>query len=72
MFKARHPAMHKRVLVSLFSGSAVAGVMADQIGNTFVLKGCTVHEPGAAQPVVADGELCIDLSNVDFMQITGE
>lgn len=64
--------MHKRVLVSLYSGNGIAGVMADQLGNTFVLKGCTVHEPGAAQPVEADGELCVDLSNIDFLQILGE
>jgi hypothetical protein len=56
------------VLVSLFSGNAISGVLTQVAGPLFILRGCTVHEPGA-QPAPADGEIVIDAANVDYFQI---
>lgn len=64
----RHPALRQRVLISLFSGNAVSGVLTQKVGNYFVLKACIVHEPGS-QPVEASGEIVIDQANVDYLQI---
>ena len=67
MFK-RHPGLNRKVLVSLFSGNAVSGVLVTA-GPLFILKGCMVHEPDAERPVPADGEVVIDSANVDYVQI---
>ena len=58
------------MLVSLFSGNAVSGVLTKAPGPLMILQGCTVLEPGAdATP--ADGEIVIDSANVDYVQIVG-
>lgn len=67
MFK-RHRGLNKQVLVSLFSGNAVSGVLTEVAGDFLILRGCTVHEPGA-DPTPADGEIVIDTANVDYIQI---
>jgi hypothetical protein len=69
LFSRNHPALSRRVLVSLLSGNAIQGVMSEQLGDHYVLKGCVVLEPGR-DPVEAVGEMVIDRSNVDYMQIT--
>lgn len=66
----RHPGLNREVLYSLFSGSAVSGVLVQVAGPRLILRGCTVHEPGS-QPVQADGEIVIHESNVDYFQILG-
>lgn len=60
--------MNRRVLVSLFSGNAVSGVLVKTPGPLMILRGCMIHEPGA-QPAPADGEIVIDTANVDYVQI---
>lgn len=67
MFEPRHPALHRKVLISLKTGNAVSGLLARKIGDTYVLKGCTVHAPGTG-PSPADGEVLIEQENVDYMQ----
>lgn len=68
MFSRRHPGLNRQVLVSLFSGNAVSGVLTRTPGPRLILQGCTVHEPGS-EPSPADGEIVIDQANVDFIQL---
>jgi small nuclear ribonucleoprotein (snRNP)-like protein len=67
--KRRHPGLNRQVLVSLFSGNAVSGVLVSTPGRFLVLKGCQIHDEGASAPTPADGEIVIDAVNVDYMQI---
>jgi small nuclear ribonucleoprotein (snRNP)-like protein len=69
LFKRQHPGFNKRVLVSLFSGNAVSGVLVSTPGQFLVLKGCQIHNVDAAAPSPADGEIVIDAANVDYVQI---
>lgn len=69
MFR-RHPGLHRNVLVSLFSGNGVSGVLVATPGPLLILRGCMVHEPGA-EAAPAEGEIVIDGANVDFVQIVG-
>lgn len=66
MFK-RHPGLNRKVLVSLFSGNAVSGVLVTA-GPLFILKGCLVHETGN-ESASADGDIVIDRANIDYVQI---
>lgn len=68
MFSRRNPLLNRTVLVNLMSGNAVSGVCVLQTVQALVLKGATVHEPGA-EPAPADGEVFIDRINVDFIQL---
>lgn len=56
--------------MSLFSGSAVGGVLTNTPGDLLILQGCTVYEPGA-EPTLAEGEVVVDRVNVDYLQIVG-
>ena len=58
------------MIVSLFSGNAVSGVLTKTPGPLLIMQGCTVHEPGS-EPTPADGEIVIDSANVDYVQIVG-
>ncbi len=70
MWFRRHPGLNRKVLVSLYSGSAVSGVLTKAVGPVLILQGCTVHEPGV-DAVPADGQIVIDTANVDYVQIVG-
>lgn len=67
----KHPGLNKQVLVSLFSGNAVSGVLVSTPGNLMILRGCAIHDVDALSPSPADGEIVIDLANVDYVQIVG-
>lgn len=67
----RHPGLNRQVLVSLFSGNAVSGVLVSTPGRFLVLKGCKIHDAEASAPTPADGEIVIDHANVDYVQIVG-
>lgn len=69
MFR-RHPGLNRQVLVSLYSGNAVSGVLTKTPGSLLILRGCTVLEPGA-EPAQADGEIVIDTANIDYLQVVG-
>jgi small nuclear ribonucleoprotein (snRNP)-like protein len=69
--RRKHPGLNRQVLVSLFSGNAVSGVLVSTPGRYLVLKGCQVHDEGASAPSPADGEIIIDTANVDYTQIVG-
>lgn len=66
----RHPALSRRVLITLLSGNGIEGVLVQKIGYQYVIKGAVVHEPGV-QPAAADGEIVIDAANVDYIQAFG-
>lgn len=66
----RHPGLNRKVLVSLYSGSAVSGVLTSTPGPFLILQGCVVHESGS-ESVRADGEIVVDRANVDYVQIVG-
>jgi small nuclear ribonucleoprotein (snRNP)-like protein len=61
--------LNKQVLVSLFSGNAVSGVLVDTPGQLLILRGCMIHDADAASPSAADGEIVVELANVDYVQI---
>lgn len=60
--------LNRSVLVNLMSGNAISGVCTADGRNALVVRGATVHEPGA-DPIPADGEVLIDRANVDFIQL---
>lgn len=66
----RHPGMNRKVLVALYSGNAVSGVLVKTPGPLLILQGAMIHEP-QSDPVAADGEIVIDCANVDYVQIMG-
>lgn len=57
------------MLVSLFSGNAVSGVLVETPGPLMILRGCMIHDLDASAPSPADGEIVIDSANVDYVQI---
>ncbi len=63
--------MNRQVLVSLFSGNAVSGVLVATPGPLMILRGCMVHDAESPSPSSADGEIVIDSANVDYVQIVG-
>ncbi|WP_280335471.1 hypothetical protein [Nocardia wallacei] len=57
---------HRRVVVNLHSGVALAGVITRWRGPFYVLRDVTVHEnDGTAR---ADGEVVVEKTNVDYIQ----
>lgn len=58
----------RRVVVNLKSGQAIDGHLIARRGTLLFLRAATLHEPGAA-PVPLDGEILIDRSEVDFIQV---
>lgn len=68
MFK-RHSPTGRSVLVSLRSGNAaISGICTWQNRDAILLRGVTVHSQDA-EPAPADGEVLIDRSNVDYIQL---
>lgn len=59
------------MLVSLFSGNAVSGVLVETPGHLMILRGCLIHDAEASAPSPADGEIVIETVNVDYVQILG-
>ncbi|SHR60481.1 Uncharacterised protein [Mycobacteroides abscessus subsp. abscessus] len=62
-------ALHRRVFVNLWSGSAISGVVVKATRTYCVIKDAHVHEVGS-NPVAADGEILIDRNQIDYTQIT--
>lgn len=58
----------RRVLVNLKSGRAFRGYMIEVAGELLLLKGASLLEPGS-EPVDVAGEVLIEKSNVDFIQV---
>ena len=60
--------LRRRVLVNLKTGKAVAGVLWTRRRRLLVLKDATLYE-GREAPVSIDGDVVIERSNVDFVQV---
>jgi small nuclear ribonucleoprotein (snRNP)-like protein len=67
MLAWRRTAIRRRVIVNLKTDKAVSGVLWAKRGALLVLKDAQLHESGRATAV--DGELVIERSNVDFVQV---
>lgn len=65
----RHRAVGRRVLVNLFSGNAIEGVCTFDGRDYMIIRAAVVHEPGTDATPPADGEVRIDTSNVDYLQM---
>lgn len=71
MFAWRRTAVRKRVLVNLRTEKAFRGVLWAKRGPLLVIRGAELFEAGRP-PVAMDGEVVVDRSNVDFVQVVGE
>lgn len=60
----------KRVIVNLHSGKAFRGYLSSAKGSVIILKQAELIEPGA-EVVSVQGEVLIERSNIDFVQIIG-
>lgn len=69
--RRKHPGLNRHVLVSLFSGNAVSGVLVKVVGPRYILRGCMIHEPDV-EPAPADGEIVVHEANVDYFQILSD
>ncbi len=58
----------KRCLVNLKSGAAFRGYLIKATGNIILLKAAIFIEPGA-EPVEVSGEVIIEKSNIEFIQV---
>lgn len=70
MFAWRRSAISRQVSVSTKTGKAIAGVLVYQRGPLLILKDARLLEAGRA-PVGLDGDVLIERSNVDFVQVIG-
>lgn len=68
MFGWRRAALRRRVLVNLKTDKALGGVLFAQRGPILVLKNAELHESGRP-PVALDGDVIVERSNVDFLQV---
>ena len=72
MFAWRRTALRKRVLVNLMSDKAFRGVLWAKRGSLLVLKNAELIEPGAQGYTRVDGEVVLERSKVEFIQVIGE
>ncbi|QCG77750.1 hypothetical protein QLQ77_gp04 [Gordonia phage Reyja] len=60
--------VHRRVVLNLKSGRAVAGYVTERKGKAFVVRDAQVAEPGV-DPVRVDGAVIVHRDDVDFVQV---
>ncbi|WP_054812096.1 hypothetical protein [Nocardia arizonensis] len=65
-WRSRRYVVHRRVVVNLRSGTAVAGVITETRGPLLIVRDATVHDGDQAAP--ADGEIVIDRAAIDYIQ----
>lgn len=63
--------LHRRVIVNLLGGRAIEGIIWDELRDLLVLRGAVMHVPGATAPMPLDGEIVLERSRIDFVQVTG-
>ncbi|QXO13100.1 RNA binding protein [Gordonia phage Hibiscus] len=63
--------VHRRVVLNLKSGRAVAGYVTDRKGKAWVVRDAQVAEPGV-DPVAVDGAVVVHRDDVDFVQVPDE
>jgi hypothetical protein len=71
MFAYRRTMIHRRVLLNVRTDKAFRGILWAKRGPLLVLKDVELLE-GGRPPVRLDGEVVIERSNVDFVQVLGE
>lgn len=69
MFAWRRSALNRRVVVNLKTGKVFDGVLFAKRGPILIIKGAKLLEAGR-DPVTVDGDVLIERSNVDFVQVT--
>lgn len=70
MFAWRRSALNRRVVVNLKTGKAFDATLFAKRSRILVLKGAKLLELGR-EPVAIDGDVIVELGNVDFVQVTG-
>lgn len=70
MLDFRRTLLRKKVVVNLHSSRAFVGILWAQRGPLIVLRNVTMHEPGIT-PAVVDGEVVVERSQIEFIQVTG-
>ncbi|SID55967.1 Uncharacterised protein [Mycobacteroides abscessus subsp. abscessus] len=68
MFKRKHPALQREAVWNLVSGSTIRGVLVNEAGPKLILRAASTYEPGR-EWVPADGEIIIDATSVDYVQV---
>lgn len=68
MFAWRRTALRRRVLVNLRTDKAFSGIIWSKRGSLVVLRDAAILESGRP-PVAMDGEVVIERSNIDFVQV---
>lgn len=64
MFRA---VAHRRVVINLWSGTAIAGVVTKTTRSYCIVKDAQVIESGS-NPTTVDGEIVVDRRQVDYIQ----
>ncbi|MET1006576.1 MAG: hypothetical protein ABWX96_13580 [Propionibacteriaceae bacterium] len=67
MLFSRWP-VYERVLVNLVDGAALDAVLVAQKGDLLILAEATLHGP-EHEPTVLDGEVYIERTRVQFIQV---
>lgn len=60
--------MREKVIVTMKSGEAFMGVLAEADSRSFVLRDAKALTDATARPVPVDGELVLDRAQVEYMQ----
>lgn len=71
MFAWRRTALRRRVLLSLKTDKGLRGVLWAKRGSLVLLKDAELLE-GGREPVRLDGDVAVERSNIDFVQVLGE
>lgn len=63
--------LHRKIVVNLLNGKAIEGVLWQEARDLLVLKGAILHDPASNGPVAVDGEVLVERSRIDFVQVVG-
>lgn len=66
----RRTVIARRASIVTRTGTTVSGYVVDRRGPLLVVKDAALHHDGATVPL--DGDVVVERSNVDFVQILGE
>jgi len=64
----RRVALSRRVVVNTKTGTSLSGVLVEERGPILILKGAAMLT-ASANPVPVDGDVVVERSNVDFVQV---
>lgn len=69
LFGPRYPVL-RRVIINLKTGRSFKGVLWERRGEYLVLREAQMIRERES-PLPVDGELVVDKTNIDFMQVIG-